>query len=86
MIAEVGGIYTPKNKTVVKGSIIDWFVVEFVYPFGDCIIIGNRGQRVYASGKFIANSNRLNESPLTGQSISERIDIFLDMYQLYLKG
>lgn len=82
MKAEVGGIYIPKNKTGVKGGIINWFVVEYVYPIEDCIIIGDKGQKAYVSRRFIADSIKLEASPLIGHSISERIDAFLNIYKL----
>lgn len=82
MKAEVGGIYVPKTKTSVKGTIMYWFVVECVYPLEDCIIIGDRGQKAYVSRRFIADSIKLEASPLIGHSISERINVFLNMHQL----
>lgn len=44
--------------------------------------IGVKGQRMYVLNSFMVNSNKLNESPLVGHSVSERINTFLNIYSL----
>lgn len=80
MSIEVGEVYVPKSKKYTNSFMIDWFVVKVIYPFGDAVIIGNTGQRIYTSSGFIRNSKKLDKSPLIEYSVTERINQFMTNY------